>query len=89
MYGYKRARVDLDADTHECFRYFSLLRGVPVGGALRQVLAREAAKVEADFPPIRAHMLAWRAAMDASRIHEGVAIVGTDTGATGVDGVPF
>lgn len=67
MYEYKRARVDLDADTHETFRYFALLRGVPVGAALRRVLALHAQTIEKEFPPIRAHMLAWRTAVDMQR----------------------
>jgi len=89
MYGYRRARVDLDADTHECFRYFSLLRGVPVGGALRQVLSREAATIEKEFLPIRAHMLAWRAAMAAARSVEGNAVTTYDTGSPCVEEIPF
>lgn len=71
MYGYRRTRLDLDADSHECFRYFALLRGVPVGGAMRQVLARYAESVEKEFPSIRAHMLAWREAHEAERASTG------------------
>lgn len=85
MYGYRRARLDLDADTHEAFRYFSLLRGVPVGGALRQVLARHAAAVEQEFPPVRAHMLAWRAAMDSARQVE----TAPGPGRPDMDEIPF
>jgi len=89
MYGYRRARVDLDADTHECFRYFSLLRGVPVGGAMRQVLSREAVTIEKEFPPIRAHMLAWRAAMAAARSVDGNAVAACDTGSPELEEIPF
>ena len=62
MYGYKRSRVDLDADTHETLRYFALLRGINVGAICRKAMAEFAARVEGEFPPVRAHMLAWRAA---------------------------
>ena len=74
MYGYKRSRVEVDADTHECFRYFALLRGVPIGAAMRKVLALHAAAVETEFPPVRAHMLAWREAMSAQRADPTLAI---------------
>lgn len=88
MYGYRRARLDLDADTHECFRYFALLRGVPVGGALRQVITLHAQTIEKEFPPVRSHMLAWRQAMDAARSSTGT-VVGTDSGDLEVDEIPF
>lgn len=62
MHGYKRARIDLDADTHETIRYFALLRGINVGAVCRKILSEYAARVEGEWPPIRAHMLAWRQA---------------------------
>lgn len=67
MYGYKRARVDLDADTHETLRYFAHLQGTNTGAVVRRVMAQYAARVEADFKMVRTHKLAWRQAMAAQR----------------------
>ena len=89
MYGYRRARLDLDADTHETIRYFSLLRGVPVGGALRKVITLHAAQIEKEDPSIRAHMLAWRAAMDASRQNPVAAVMKDNRGASDLEDIPF
>lgn len=67
MYGYKRARVDLDADTHETLRYFAMLQGINVGAIVRRSMALYAAAAEKEFPPVRVHMLAWREAQAAQR----------------------
>lgn len=88
MYGYKRTRLDLDADTHETYRYFALLRGLPVGGVLRRILADYAQKVEKDVPPIRVHMLAWREAMDNARAGALDGVVHS-SGSPDLDEIPF
>ena len=71
MSDIKRTRLDLDSHSYEAFRYFALLRGVPVGHAMRQVLARYVETVEKEHPAIRAHMLAWRAARSAEQTAAG------------------
>lgn len=92
MYGYKRARVDLDADTHESLRYFALLQGNNVGAIVRRVMAKYAAQVEKDFPPVRAHQLAWRQAMANQRVDPATAFKEWEHTVKGVeldDEVPF
>lgn len=92
MYGNRRTRLDLEADWHEIFRYFGLLRGVTAGMVMRQALARYAVDVEKEFPPVRAHMLAWREAMAAQRANPVVAIREHEFNAThhvSLDDLPF
>lgn len=76
----KRIRIDLDKHSYEVLHYFGLLRGRPMGHTLREILARHAASVEEEFPPVRAHILAW----EAARLQEPV-----DPGSPNVEGVPF
>lgn len=80
MNARKRLRVEVDIDTFECLKYFSLLRGMPVGRSIASMLAIHAASIEKEFPPIRAHMLAWRAALSSQPL---------DAGSPNVDMVPF
>lgn len=58
----KRIRLQLDADTYELHAYFAKLRGLSTSSHLGKILAQYATSAETEFPPLRAHMLAWRAA---------------------------
>ena len=67
MHGPRRIRVELDAESYEALHYFALLRGDPIGRAIAHVLAIHATDVIEQFPPVRAHLLAWHQARSAQQ----------------------
>jgi len=80
MHGNRRIRVELDAESYEALHYFGLLRGVPIGRTITRILAIHATEVTKDFPPVRAHLLAWHRARAAK------ADIASDNP---VEGVPY
>jgi hypothetical protein len=64
----RRIRLDLDAETYELHSYFARLRGLSTGRHIARVLTSYATSAEDEFPALRAHMLAWRAAQGAECI---------------------
>jgi len=80
MHGTRRIRVELDAESYEALHYLGLLRGVPVGKTITRILAIHATEVTKDFPPVRAHLLAW---------HQARAAKQALTSDNPVEGVPY
>jgi hypothetical protein len=67
MHGHRRIRVELDAESYEALHYFALLRGDPIGRAIARLLAIHATDLLEQFPPVRAHLLAWHQARAAQQ----------------------
>lgn len=67
MNATRRIRLELDEPTYETLRYFALLRGVPMGHAIRRLLALHAEQVRKDFPAVQAHVMAWQETINAKQ----------------------